>query len=62
MAQTLADKIPDALPNVLKKHLKFANPAKNFPMDAELESLGLDSMSAMFFSFNKIYFIFFLAI
>jgi acyl carrier protein len=47
MAQTLADKITDALLNVLQKHLKFANPAKNFPMDAELESLGLDSMSAI---------------
>jgi acyl carrier protein len=47
MAQTPTDKITATLLSVLQKHLKFANPAENFPMDAELESLGLDSMSAI---------------
>ncbi len=44
---TPINKITDALLNVLQKHLKFANQAETFPMDAELESLGLDSMSAI---------------
>jgi acyl carrier protein len=47
MAQTPINKITGVLLNVLQKHLKFANSAETFPMDAELESLGLDSMSAI---------------
>lgn len=47
MAQTPADSVTDALSDILRKHLKFANKAEEFPMDEELEVLGLDSMSAI---------------
>ena len=47
MTQTSINKITDVLLSILQKHLKFVNPAETFPMDAELESLGLDSMSAI---------------
>ena len=47
MAQTPTDNLTDELLSVLQKHLKFAKPAETFPMDAELESLGLDSISTV---------------
>jgi acyl carrier protein len=47
MGNTTADEITGKLLAVLRQHLRFLSDNQEFPMDTDLDKLGLDSMSAI---------------
>ena len=47
MEELLAEKVSTQLISVLRRHLKFVGSDEIFPWNAELEALGLDSVSAV---------------
>ena len=47
MKNTIPDEISRKILAILREHLRFVSEDPEFPMDTNLEKLGLDSMSAI---------------